>query len=46
MSNIETMFDANNRPLPWENLGEKVFGSLNSKDAIKAEKLDWFKFIF
>ncbi len=42
MSNVETMFDANNRPMPWENLGEKIFGALNSKDAIKAAKLDWF----
>ena len=41
MSNVETMFDAN-RPMPWENLGEKVFGALNSNDAIKAAKLDWF----
>ena len=41
MSNVETMFAANNRPMPWENLGEKVSGALNSKDAIKAAKLDW-----
>lgn len=41
MSNVETMFTANNRPLPWENLGEKVSGALNSQDAIKAAKLDW-----
>lgn len=41
MSNVETMFAANNRPMPWENLGEKIHGALNSKEAIKAAGLDW-----
>lgn len=43
ITGVETMFNASNRPMPWDDLrdSKSVVGALNSKEAIVAAGLDW-----